>query len=280
MVNSCSLLLAFDGSLPSQAAASLSVQFSRSLNLIVHGLFVVEEQLVFSYYLNKVQSEFPHQSMPDSRAGQIAYMASIGDSILLWLENKCQTARVDYSTDLVLGRVFDQVVQSENEAKILAIGRQGRSRLKHIHRLGNHFQRMAHHVHIPILAAGEFKPSLKRVLIAYDGSEKAKTALDWSGTFQKNGLYPQAYILIVQERREPSSTWVDQVRLTINRQDVPILIRKGTPGDQIIATAEECGADLIIMGGYRYPEWAQQLLGSGRTVDWVLTHTSLPVFLT
>jgi len=56
-----------------------------------------------------------------------------------------------------------------------------------------------------------------------------------------------------------------------------VLIKHGTPAEMIVATAQERGCDLIVMGTHGHSAIADVLIGS--TAKWVVRHSPIPVLV-
>jgi nucleotide-binding universal stress UspA family protein len=116
---------------------------------------------------------------------------------------------------------------------------------------------------------------MQRLLLAYDGSKRAEPALSWTSLLQRT-LPAEVVVVAVQENGVQSTDdWLAEAQAQL--ADCQCLHRLGQPASEIVATAEETQADMIIMGRYRYTALLERFMGS--TIDRVLRGISLPVLM-
>jgi nucleotide-binding universal stress UspA family protein len=272
------ILVAQDGSPIAQVAASAAIQIARSQNLLIRGLYVVDEALILDPYAN-YQAELGSADEPSSRAELITWFEEQGDAALHWLEARCQATDVPVTTNLLAGGVPELVLQETTQARLLAMGRRGHGHADDPSYLGHNFCAIAHHAHCPILVGGDEQRPIQHLLLAYNDSENAQRALVWASLLQRT-LPAKVTVLAVQESADTSHQWVTDMDTGVAQSGLApydFLTRKGQPATEIAAAAEENLVDLIVMGRYRHIAAMEWLLGS--TVDRVLRDTLLPVFV-
>jgi nucleotide-binding universal stress UspA family protein len=272
------ILVAQDGSPVAQAAASAAIQIAQSQNLMVHGLYVVDETLILDSYAD-YHAELGSADEPSSRTELITWFEKQGDAALHWLEARCQAADVPVTTKLLAGGVPELVLQETTQARLLAIGRRGQGHADDPSHLGRNFRAIAHHAHCPILVGGDEQRPIQHLLLAYNDSENAQRALFWVSILQRT-LPAEVTVLAVQESADTSHHWVTDMDTRVAQTRLApydFITRAGQPATEIAAAAKESRADLIVMGHYRHIAAVEWLLGS--TVDRVLRDTPLLVFV-
>jgi nucleotide-binding universal stress UspA family protein len=272
------LLVADDGSPAAQVAANVAIQIARSQELLVSGLYVVDEALILDTYAD-YQRELGSIPEVGSRAELTTWFRKQGNRALEWLEARCQAAQVAVTTDLVFGGVQEMVLQKTDQARLLALGRRGHGHASDSGHLGRNFRAIAHHTSRPMVVGGEEERPVKRLLLAYNGSEHAQHALAWTTLLQRT-LHSDVVVLSVKENghtsRYVSSEMMDQLNQG-GLANYRFLSGEGQPAAQIVAAAAENEVDLIVMGRYRHAALLEWLVG--RTLDRVLRHTPLPVLI-
>ena len=273
------ILIALDGSRPSQVAASLALQIAKQEKLLVRGLYIVDELLVVEseYKLEKELGYKPGEVLVSDERVQL--LKSQGEAALRWLEERGQNNEVPVQGDLMFGGMPDVIMQEAEKVRLLALGRQGRGNDDDGTHLGGHFRIIAHQTPVPLLIGGETLSPIRRILLAYDGSLPAKRALTWASLLQHIW---QSHLLVVSVADEtPSPHWLAEMEEQIDDsglQNYRFIGRQGDATTQILATASEEKADLIVMGGHQHSALLEWLTGS--TLDQVLRNTPLPVFVT
>jgi len=268
------VVIAQDGSPSALAATGIAIQIAQSQDLSIHGLYVVDETLALDPYVN-YHRELESERSPASRTELLAWFKEQGDAALQLLESRCRAAGVPVRAELLAGGVPEMVLRISEGARLLAIGRRGHGHEGDSDHLGQSFRTIARHAHLPLVIGGEEERTVRRLLLAYDGSERARSALAWASLLQ--GTLPAEVVVVAVEENglEPSAEWLAEARAQLD--GCTCLHRVGQLASEIVAVAEENQADLIVMGRYRHAALLEWLIGS--TVDRVLRGTQLPVLM-
>lgn len=131
----------------------------------------------------------------------------------------------------------------------------------------------------PLLAVCEGKKLDGAFLIAYDGSRSSNNSLKVLGDFLA-AISPKIFILTVKKTEDEARPLLDEAAKYFEpyeRLVVEKVWKAGSATDDIIQTAQEVGASLIIMGGYGDNKLKELLVGS--TTEKVLKAIKLPVLL-
>lgn len=130
----------------------------------------------------------------------------------------------------------------------------------------------------PVLAVpGNISP-LDCLLLAYDGSSRAREALYVAAFFAGKWRSPLT-VLSVGPSLGKANQLLDEACLYLADREVEAvyLARVGAPGEEILSACRETGSNLILMGGYGYSPVMEMVLGS--TVDHVLRQANVPVLI-
>jgi nucleotide-binding universal stress UspA family protein len=145
------------------------------------------------------------------------------------------------------------------------------------------------------LAAGDVV--LRRLLVAYDGSDEAGNALDVAGrlALANDGvvdvvtviapLLPTDHaagpVLATQLRRDAELRAAEMVGEALDRVPQHCLGRGATPwgpvGAAVVGATSALGTDMVVLGSWAYGAMRRALLGS--TVHYVLHHAPCPVLV-
>lgn len=274
-----SILIALDGSRSSQVAADLAIQIAKQEKMLVRGLYVVDERLVVGaeYSLEKELGYQPGEGLLSDDRTQL--LKGQGEAALRWLEEYGQNNHVPVQADLMFGGMSDVIINQAKKGRLLALGRQGHGHDNDTTHLGDHFRAIVHHPPAPLLIGGETLSSIRRILLAYDGSLPAQHALTWARLLQRIW---QSHLLVVSVANEIASPhWLAEMEEQIDDSELQNYRFNGRQGDataEILATVTEEKTDLIVMGGHQHSALREWLTGS--TLDQVLRNTPLPVFVT
>ena len=116
---------------------------------------------------------------------------------------------------------------------------------------------------------------MRRLLLAYNGSERAQPALAWASLLQRTLPADVVVVAVRENSLQSTSDWLAEARAQLS--GCQCLHRLGQPASEIVAAVEETQTDLIVMGRYRHTALLKWLVGS--TVDRVLRGSQLPVLM-
>ena len=118
-------------------------------------------------------------------------------------------------------------------------------------RLGSGFKSLIRRCDRPILAVPETGIEITSVLIAYDGSPKAREALYIATYLAENWGVVLNVLSIVKDGEVTEETLKDAERYVMEHdQEATYQSVIGSVAETILATADDLGSELIIMGGY------------------------------
>jgi nucleotide-binding universal stress UspA family protein len=138
---------------------------------------------------------------------------------------------------------------------------------------------------------------IKRIVVAADGSPASDRGLEQVADLASR---LGARVVVVFVRHLPATTLMAPGMTTAPsvealddqesevRRDVTkllsgtgveweLVVRAGTPGDEIVQVADETGADLVVVGSNRHSSLHNLLLGS--TAAYLATHSKAPVLV-
>lgn len=252
------ILLATDGSEHAQDAARLLGSLPLAAGTQIQVVLVVDPNV-----------EALLDGDPEEHRRQVLTIAE-GAASTLRREGVEATARV------LAGDADHQLILEADEwkADLLVIGSRGLTGLASFV-LGSVARNVAKHAHCSVLVARAPEHGLRRVLLALDGSAHsdqaaalaaafplpAGTAVDLihvvrpprpavSADYFADGYLAEALLEGEREQREWGEQMLGSVaeKLAAQGRETTVQVRSGDPATEILAVAEETGADLIIAG--------------------------------
>lgn len=268
------ILLAMDGSPASKQAAKASIEIAKKRNLIILGLYVVDEAFI-SDPQSDILAELGTNELPTSKADLLSRFVLQGQVALNWLEKCCHESNVIASTNILFGSVTETIIKEADRASLVALGRRGHTHISDQKNLGLNFRSIALHTKKPLLVGGEELRPIKRVLAALRGGSGSEETVKWAANLQRTLDFELITLAVTEEKDESPGT-----RLQIDNsgvQNQKVIHRKGQPAEEIINAAEENRVDLVIMGHYRNSTLDEWLTGS--IPDQVLRLSHIPVII-
>ena len=143
------------------------------------------------------------------------------------------------------------------------------------------FRLLIRRVATPLLVVPKEMRPIQRILLAFDGSEKAKEA-NYIAVYLARHWGVELYLLTVYRdarvKEEMRKEFLDSKRYIIDHHVRPHAhMRKGLAGETILAFAKEKNIDLILMGSYGSAPFKEMVWGSA--IDYVLESVEIPVLI-
>ena len=277
------ILIPIDGSGDSWVAAEHAISLAQEENAKLLGLFIADERVIYAPSWSAAGEMDPlspsvNPVMLEQEKAMADQIHNQGEKTLEDLRQRCKAAGVEVETYYESGIVTQIILTYADKAKLIVMGRRGTGGRWSGPLLGSTFEAVARHAPVPVLAtASEVRP-LNTFLVAYDGSARAKLALDIALHLVKE-KDRRLVILTVDDGHDDRSAASFEAAAQAKEQgvDAKRLLVKGHVAEKILQTTEEENADLILMGAYGRSRFLASILGS--TVDDVIHNATAPVMV-
>jgi nucleotide-binding universal stress UspA family protein len=144
--------------------------------------------------------------------------------------------------------------------------------------LSSGFRQLVQRCPRPLLAVPGVVAPLKRALLAYDGSPKAREALFIAAYMAGQWKLPLVVLVVLENGRVTADTLQEARQyLETHAIQAAYVSHDGSPITQILVTAEEYECDLLLMGGYAGSPVLNLVIGS--TVDQALRESHKPILI-
>jgi nucleotide-binding universal stress UspA family protein len=213
----------------------------------------------------------------DEREGDQSHLHPLQEAF----DARCAAAGVDGELTVETGPVSQTICDHAYWNDLVVVG------LSHLpgphltERLSSGFSTLVRRCGRPVLAVPGSVSPLENLLLAYDGSPKAKEALFVAAYLAGKWQRPLTVVSVAGERsaeRSAAETLTHARQyLQSRRVHAFYLLERGDAASALQRAAEARGSDLIIMGGYGFRPLLEVILGS--TVDEVLRWRRWPVLI-
>lgn len=132
----------------------------------------------------------------------------------------------------------------------------------------------------PMLVVRKHISPLQHALLAYNGTPKSKEALYLAAYMRENWHIELSVLIIEHSEIDVDEIYAEAHDYLVKKHGLSVnFIRHaaGTRSDIILATAQEEGADFVLIGGYKSSSMVEVFLGS--VVDAVLRKTEIPLLI-
>lgn len=256
------LLIGLDGSQGSHSAQRIAFDLALRYDAEVEGVFVCDVRLSVPP-LPPADILGAPLEVPSPLPGVEAEERKRGEATLARFAEEARAAGVRAVTALESGVPAQVLLARLKGADAVFLGRAARPGEP-----GSTLRTVAwHSVRPVVIAAGEVR-SIRKVLVAYDGSNEAMRAVRVACELSAQGKAGLGYALLTvsNDAAQAESIQGDAATfLQAHGIDAARVVRKGPPAETICRTATELGCDLIVAGSFVQNRLRELLLGSVTT---------------
>lgn len=279
------ILVPVDGSEDGWAALAQAIKLAKEENSTIHGLFVADVRVIEApYYLESAVDIGVGMSAVNPKAMEAALetgkqLSKYGHTILQQLTNQCQQNSIACETDYVEGIISQTIIERAQDVDLIVMGRQGEGSRWAGPMFGSVFEAVVRHAPVPVMAAqAEVRP-LKHILLAYDGSDISKQAMQVAISLMKGKTDRSLVFLTVEDGHRHRDQQHKQGSIALREAGVHFhdLLLEGHTAETILTAARENNVDLIIMGAYGHTHFMEMLFGS--TANEVVRGAICPLIL-
>ena len=263
------ILVPVDGSEAGWQALEQSFEVARREGATLHGLYVVDDTLIRT----------PYAFLEASAVEVEAALSQDGREVLAEFARRATAAGVRAETETVEGDVGRTICERAGLADIVVLGRHGSGGAAARLLFGSTFAAVVRYSPRPVLVAvGPARP-VRRVLVAYDGSDRAKDALEFVARAARERGAAVTVVSVAEPGRggqEALSAAADYLRAH-GVEPALLMLPEEHPAAAILRVAEQREVDLIALGGYGHGRFLGMLFG--HAVDEVLRGATRPVLV-
>ncbi len=176
------------------------------------------------------------------------------------------------------GDILDAVREIESDIRAIIIGKRGEGAESARGHLGSNLERIVRSSTVPVFVASrEFNP-ISRVLVAYDGSASAKTAIERMST---SPVFKdlEICVLCVGKVNAKSQAIAEEAVAMLSAANLVASprIATGEPEDVLAKLVTDEGFELLVMGAYGHSRIRRLIIGSTTTA--MIQRVKIPVLL-
>ena len=277
------ILIPIDGSSDSWVAAQHALAMAEEEGAKLMALYIADERLIYApcWTVTGVMDPLSPECDPvllEQAERMRAQLRRQGEKALRDLREQALAAGVEIDTYFESGVVSQIILDYANQVDLVVMGRRGAGTPWRGPWFGSVFETVVRHSPRPVLATVSDPRPLNTMLVAYDGSDRARDALN-VGVHLALEKERRLIVLTVDDGRETLVAASFEAAVLAREKGVAAERRlvKGHVAEQIVSMAEAENVDLILMGAYGHSRFLTALLGS--TVDDVVHKADVPVMI-
>lgn len=273
-----SILLSADGSIYTDAVLTHGIQLAKAFKSRLQVLSIVDIRIFewavamgtngFVPIIPSTLYQEESQKMLESKAKAVLKKCS---SIL-------NREKVDFKTEKIRGSPVDIICEKSHLVDLLIMGARGEFAKWESKLVGATLEAVVRQGNKPILIATQKFKKISKILIAYEGSDKANKALQLAGFFATK-LKAPIVILTVNDNEQIRNKFLQEANSYLEAYEIPVELMgiAGNTEKEIVKVSKESNCDLIIMGAFGHSRIHEAILGS--TTEQVMRKSEVPVLL-
>ncbi len=272
------ILVPTDGSEQAVRGVRYAVAVAKQYDATIHGLHVIDLKLLEGPILRDVSASLGTAPYANYEGNISLILEERGKLALQVCQRLCEEAGVKAKTEHVTGLVARTILEKSELVDLVVMGRSGEHSEWLEGLLGSTTESVVRRTRRPVLLTGRENPGRDRFVIAYDGSSQAKHALQVAVDVS-TGWDAPLDVLVVGSGSKAEAV-LDEARGYLSAHDLTIqyVLRDGDPSEVIVSYADECNADLLVMGAYGHTKVRALVVGS--TTAYAMNHAPCPLLLT
>ena len=256
------ILAPTDGSDNALVAVKYAVALAKDCGATVHGLHVVDVRLLEGPFLRDLSASLGTAPFVNYQGNISMILDERGKAALDAFRRVCEEAGVKCKTTQAAGIVSRVIVEHSELTDIIVMGRGGEHSQWLEGLAGSTTQAVIRRAGRPVLVASTPSPGRKRLVVAYDGSDNAKKALHTAANL--SGEWRASLHVVMVGPEDWASRIVVDAReyLSAHEIETEYVAREGDPSEVIVGYAEECAADILVVGAYGHTKVRTLVVGS------------------
>jgi nucleotide-binding universal stress UspA family protein len=193
-------------------------------------------------------------------------------------ERRCHEAQIRGEMVLTSGQIANEIVERTRWADLVVVNVAYPPTPQPLLRLLSGFRALIRRSHCPVLAVPRKPSCMKRALLAFDGSPKAREAMFVAAYMAQHWGTELTVVSVIESMyTTPDTLVVAREYLEAHGVQATYVQETGVAAEGILKTRRAHNNDLIIMGGYGFSPVFEAVWGSA--IDQVLRETHRPVLI-
>ena len=272
------LLVGIDTSEHSRNAQAYAFHIAHRLNASLIGLHVVDIVSIEGSFFHDISGSLGLEPYLDFSSKMREVLTARGRAVLDEFAAAAARENLPVETVLDMGIVANQVCDRARSVDLVMIGHRGVNERFSSGLLGSTAEAVARKCPRPLFISPMKFREIRRMVLAYDGSERASRAMRAAAEFASSLDIPIAIVTVARDQKTGERT-LEEARKYFEpyslRADFKLL--GGHANEEIVKFIKEYEADLLFIGAYGHSRIIEMVLGS--TTEYVLRNTPCPVFL-
>ncbi|MGE5220626.1 MAG: universal stress protein [Chloroflexota bacterium] len=272
------ILVPLDGSEHSKAALDYAIWIAEKFDGTLFGQHIIDTISLEGTFFHDISGSLGFEPYLDFSSKMREILDERGKIILEDFAARCEKKSVRYTTCLDMGLIANEICERAKVADLVVIGHRGVNEEFSTGLLGSTTETITRKCPRPIFVSTKQFKAVERPLLAYDGSQRASSAMESAAEFCSLLNLPLTVLTIAKEEAVTRGN-LQQAKNYLSSYAIRVTYESthGHPEQKIIEQLVNLGHDLLFIGAYGHRRIIEMVLGS--TTEYVLRNAPCPVFL-
>jgi nucleotide-binding universal stress UspA family protein len=272
------ILVPLDGSEHSKAALDYAIWITRKFDGTLFGQHIIDTISIEGTFFHDISGSLGFEPYLDFSTKMREILEERGRTILEDFAARCEKSGIRYTTLLDMGLIANEICERSKTADLVIIGHRGVNEEFSTGLLGTTAESITRKCPRPVfVSTRQFKP-IEKPLLAYDGSQRASSAMESAAEFCSVLHLPLTVVTIARDDTVGQAN-LQQARAYLGSYsiDTKYELGRGYPEQKIVEYLVNRDHDLLFIGAYGHRRIINMVLGSA--TEYVLRNAPCPVFL-
>jgi nucleotide-binding universal stress UspA family protein len=272
------ILVPIDGSEHSNAALEYAIWMTEKFDGMLLGQHVIDTISIEGSFFHDISGSLGFEPYLDFSSKMREILEERGKTVLDEFAERCRQKNVKHQSFLDTGLISNEICARAKVADLVVIGHRGVNEQFSTGLLGTTAETVTRKSPRPVFVSTKSFKVIERPLLAYDGSQRASSAMESAAEFCSVLKLPLTVLTIAKEQR-PAEGVMRQAQSYLGSYAIEVNyeIDRGYPEQKIMERLSRSDCDLLFIGAYGHRRIIEMVLGS--TTEYILRNAPCPVFL-
>lgn len=272
------ILIPLDGSEHSRAALDYAIWITKKFEGTLFGQHIIDTISIEGTFFHDISGSLGFEPYLDFSSKMREILEERGKAILDDFVARCEKDGIRYTTVLDMGLIANEICDRAKVSDLVVIGHRGVNEEFSTGLLGTTAETITRKCPRPVFVSTKQFKAIDRPLLAYDGSQRASSAMESAAEFC-TVLHLPLTVLAIAKEESLAQTNLQQARSYLSSYAIEVKYEsaRGYPEQKIVEYLVSLNHDLLFIGAYGHRRIIKMVLGS--TTEYVLRNSPCPVFL-
>ena len=272
------VLVPLDGSEHSKAALDYAVWITQKFDGMLFGQHIIDTISLEGTFFHDISGSLGFEPYLDFSSKMREILDDRGKIILDDFSARCENQGVRHATFLDMGLIANEICERAKVADLVVIGHRGVNEEFSTGLLGTTTETITRKCPRPIFVSTKQFAPIEKPLLAYDGSQRASSAMESAAEICATLHLPLTVLTIAKEESLARNN-LQQAKAYLSSYAIDATYESvhGHPEQKIVEQLVNRNHDLLFIGAYGHRRIIEMVLGS--TTEYVLRNAPCPVFL-